>query len=1024
MNLSRPFIERPIATTLLAAGLFIGGVIAYREIPVAPLPQVDLPTVNVQGLLPGASPETMASAVATPLERRFGRIAGLTDMISTSTLGSTNLTMQFDLARSIDAAARDVQAGINAASGDLPVNLPTRPIYRKVNPSDAPILILALTSAALPVGRVYDIANSILAQKISQVDGVGQVYVGGGQVPAVRVQVDPRALAGVGLTLEDVRAVLARVTTNQAKGAISGEAELRTIAANDQLLSAAQYPPIVLAYRNGAPLRLGDVARVVEDIENNRVAAWVDGRRSVLLIIRRQPGANIIEVIERIKSLLPELARAIPRSVEIIVASDRSQTIRASITDVELTLLASLCLVVAVVFLFLRSARASLVPSAALPLSLIGTFVAMYLLGFSLDNLSLMALTISTGFVVDDAIVVTENIMRHVERGMPPLEAALLGSKQIGFTILSITVSLLAVFIPILLMGGVLGRLLREFAITLSVAIAISALISLTLTPMMCSRLLTERPAHARGRLFRASERAFDALARGYEHGLKWALAHRALVLVITLATLAATVLLFAAVPRGLFPQQDTGALIGFSDAPQDISFPAMRARQDELNRIVMRDPAVKHAVSFIGSGPGGGAGNTGTMFVELVPRSQRKESADQIIRRLRQALSRVVGIRLFLQSVQDVRVGGRFTRTQYQYTVQDADLAELNAWAPRLLARLKGLPQLRDVASDQQSAGLELTVDVDRDSAARVGILPQAIDDAMYDAFGQRQVATLFTQLNEYHVVLEVQPELQEHPEALKTIYARGVNGNAVPLPALARWSQSTTFLSVNHQGQFPSVTISFNVAPGSSLGEAVEEITRAGVELRAPPGLHGSFTGTAQLFQASLASEPWLLLAALFAVYIVLGVLYESYIHPITILSTLPSAGIGALLALLLFHMEFSIIALIGIVLLIGIVKKNAIMMIDFALDAERTRGRSPRDSIYEASLLRLRPILMTTMAALLGAVPLALGGGAGSELRRPLGVTIIGGLIVSQLLTLFSTPVIYLALDSLAQRRRRRS
>jgi hydrophobe/amphiphile efflux-1 (HAE1) family protein len=1038
MNLSEPFIRRPVATSLLATAILLAGLVAYTRLPVAPLPRVDYPTLQVNAGLPGASPETMASAVAAPLERRFGRIAGLTEITSASSLGQTSLTLQFDLDRDVDAAARDVQAAINAAGGDLPGNLPTRPKFSKVNPSDAPILILSLSSETLPLSQVFDTATSILAQKISQVSGVGQVFVGGGQQPAVRVQVDPEALAGLGLGLSDVRALLVGSTVNQPKGALSGDLQQRVISADDQLMGAESYRQLILSYRGGAAVRLGDVGKVIDDVENNRSAAWSSGSRAVLMIIRRQPGANIIDVIDRIKALLPSLTGSISPAIQIRVALDRSGTIRASVAEVEATLFLSVLLVVLVVFVFLRSARATAIPSVAVPLSVVGTFGVMYLCDYSLNNLSLMALTISTGFVVDDAIVVTENVARYIEAGVPTFRATLLGARQIGFTILSITLSLLAVFIPILLMQGMVGRLFREFAVTLTTAVAFSAVVSLTLTPMMCARLL-RRPAadHKPGRLGRALEAFFDALLHIYDRGLIWVLRHQMLMLAVTLATVGLSVYLFYVVPKGLFPQQDTGQLVGFADASQDISFPAMRDRQVAVNQIVMADPDVRQSVAFLGAGPGASV-NTSTMFIELKPRPERKASADEIIARLRPKLSRLEGIRLFLQSQQDVRIGGRPTRTQYQYTLQDANLEELNTWAPRVLERLKKAPELRDVASDQQTSGLQLDVIIDRDTAARLGVSPAAIDDALYDAFGQRQVATMYTQLNQYRVVLEATPSLQAGPEALQHIYVRSAlpgagasagaapsvlspPGNLVPLSAVARYRPTYTSLSVNHQGQFPSITVSFNTAPGIALGQAVDAVHRIERELGLPPSVRAAFAGSAQAFGASLANEPMLILAALFVVYIVLGILYESYIHPITILSTLPSAGVGALLALLLCRTEFSIIALIGIILLIGIVKKNAIMMIDFALELERESGLLPRESIYKACLQRFRPILMTTMAALFGGLPLALGSGVGSELRRPLGITIVGGLIISQLLTLFTTPVVYLALSRFSHRGR---
>jgi len=1016
MNVSAPFIRRPVATTLLAIAVVLAGGAAYTQLPVAPLPRVDSPTINVNAGLPGGSPETMASAVATPLERRFGRIAGITEITSASTLGQTQLTLQFDLDRDVDSAARDVQAAMNASAGDLPSNLPSRPNYRKANPADAPILIVALTSRTLPMAQVFDTANTILAQKISQVSGVGQVTVGGGQQPAVRVSVDPGALAGVGLSMEDVRTALSTATSNSPKGSLSGALQTRTIAANDQLTTAAQYRPLIIGYNNGAPVRLSDVARVTDDVENQRAAGWVDGRRAIPVIIRRQPGANIIEVIDRVKALIPDLTRSINPAIDVTIALDRSTTIRASVVDVERTLLISIGLVVLVVFLFLRNVRATAIPSVAVPLSLIGTFGAMYLCGYSLDNLSLMALTISTGFVVDDAIVVTENVSRFIEAGDAPLQAAFKGAKQIGFTIVSITVSLLAVFIPILLMGGLVGRLFREFAVTLSFAIAISAVVSLTVTPMMASRMLKHDRELKHGRLYRASERAFNWMRDTYGTALRWVLEHEWLMLAATGATIAFTVYLYIVIPKGLFPQQDTGSLAGGSQAPQDISFPAMKARTEALNEVVAQDPNIEHFVSFIGQG------NTGFFFIQLKPWGVRKLTADQVLGELRPKLARVQGISLFLQNVQDVRLGGRLSSAQYQYTVVDANLDELTQWAPRVLEKLRSLPQLRDVNTDQQTNGLRLDVTVDRDTAARLGITPQAIDDTLYDAFGQRQVATMYTQLNQYRVVLEVKPEFQMNPSQVQMLYVRTPSGAQVPLSALAKVTQAPTALSVNHQGQFPAVTISFNLAPDAALGQAVTAIDRATRDIGLPASARGSFQGTAQAFQQSLASEPFLIAFALVAVYIVLGVLYESYVHPITILSTLPSAGVGALLALLAVNTEFSIIALIGIILLIGIVKKNAIMMIDFAIEAEREEGLPTIEAIYKACLLRFRPILMTTLAALLGGVPLAIGRGAGAELRQPLGITIVGGLFFSQMLTLFTTPVIYVFLDRFTRKRQR--
>jgi multidrug efflux pump len=1020
MSVSEPFIRRPVATALLTVGLLLAGLVGYRQLPVSALPQVDYPTIVVSTTLPGASAETMASAVTTPLERQFGQMPSLSQMTSVSSFGTSQITLQFALDRNIDAAEQDVQAAINAASNLLPRGLPSPPTYSKSNPADTPILTLAVSSESLPLDQVDDYADSILAQKISQVAGVGLVTINGGQKPAVRVQIDPRALAGVGLGLEDVRAALVSANVNQAKGNLDGPRQDFTLATNDQLYDAKGFRTLILAYRNGSPIRLQEVGDAVDGVENDQLAGWSGRSRAIILNVQRQPGANVIQVAEAVKALLPRLASALPQGLKVETLSDRTETVRASVNDVQFTLVLSVLLVVAVIYLFLRSLRATIIPGIAVPLSLIGTFGVMYLCGYSLNNLSLMALTISTGFVVDDAIVMIENIARYVEAGDPPFEAALKGAKQIGFTIVSLTVSLVAVLIPLLFMGGIIGRLFREFAVTLSIAIGVSAVLSLTLTAMMCAHLLKahEQPSW----LARLFERGFDRVVKGYDRTLQWVLAHQPLTLAVTVATLALTLVLAVVVPKGFFPQQDTGMLLGVTQAPPTVSFDSMMERQRRLADAVMHDPDVATVASFIGADGTNATSNSGRLSITLKPRDERTASAAEIIDRLKARLASVEGISVFLQPVQDLQIDARVSRTQYQYTLEDPDLAELTTWAPRVLERLQALPELRDVASDQEAAGLQLRVTIDRDTAARMGIQAQAIDDALYDAFGQRQVSTIFTQLNQYRVILEVKPEFQRDPQALQHIYVRAPTGDQVPLAAFAHFEQGNAPLAISHQGQFPAVTISFDTAPGVALGEAVDAIHAVEADLGLPPAVRADFAGTAQAFKESLATEPLLVLAALITVYIVLGVLYESYIHPVTILSTLPSAGVGALLALILCRTEFSIIALIGIILLIGIVKKNAIMMIDFALEAEREHGLSTREAIYQACLLRFRPIMMTTMAALLGGLPLALGSGTGSELRRPLGISIVGGLVISQLLTLYTTPVVYLYMARLGRLLRR--
>jgi HAE1 family hydrophobic/amphiphilic exporter-1 len=1013
MSISEPFVRRPIATSLLMGGIFLVGLVVFPLLPVAPLPQVDFPTIQVSANLPGASPETMASSVAAPLEYQFAEIPGLSQMTSTSVLGASQITLQFDLDRNIDAAAQDVQTGIDAAGGQLPKNLPTPPTYRKVNPADSAILILAVHSDVLPVTTVDDYAENILAQQVSQIEGIAQVSIGGQQKPAVRVQVDPVKLAALGLQLEDVAGVINEATVDAPKGSINGPTRSMTIYDNDQLLKAAPWNDVVVAYKNGAPVRIRDIGVAVDGPENTLMTGSQNGHRGILLLIYKQPGANVIDAVERVQALLPHALTSVPPSIKVDTVANRTTTIQAAVRDVEFTLALTIALVVMVIFLFLRNAWATIIPGVTVPLALLGTAAMMYVLHYSLDNLSLMALTIAVGFVVDDAIVMLENIYRHIEEGLSPLEATLKGAGEIGFTIMSISISLVAVFIPLLLMGGIIGRLFREFAITMTATIAVSAFVALTLSPTMCALFLRDEKHAQHGKAYMAVERAFDKILAWYTRGLDFVLDHQRATLMVFLATVAASVLLYIYIPKGFFPQQDTGIIVGLTDAPQDVSFEEMVRRQNALMAVVARDPGVASYGNFLG---GSRPVNNGFVILGLKPRDERDASADEIINRLRPQLAKVPGATLFLQAAQDLNIGGRTARTQYQYTLQDSDINELNEWSPRLLEALKKLPMLRDVASDQQSSSGMLSLEIDRDQAARFGIQPAAIDQALYDAFGQRQAAQFFTQANSYHVILEITPSLQSDPDSLQKIYLTSpLTGQMVPLSAMTKYdTQHVTYLSISHQGQFPAVTLSFNLAPGAALGDAVDAINQASAAMRLPARITGSFQGTAQAFQSSLKSQPYLILAALVAVYIILGMLYESYIHPLTILSTLPSAGVGALLILLIFHIELSVMALIGIILLIGIVKKNGIMMVDFAIQAEREQHLSPHDAIRQACLLRFRPIMMTTMAALLGALPLALGRGTGSELRQPLGYTMVGGLIVSQALTLFTTPVIYLYLD----------
>jgi multidrug efflux pump len=1039
MNPSRVFILRPVATTMLMVGILLAGAVGYTQLPVSALPEVDYPIIQVTTFYPGASPDVMASSVTAPLERQFGQVPGLQQMTSTSSDGSSVITLQFNLSLSIDVAEQEVQQSINASGTYLPADLPAPPIYSKTNPADTPILTLALTSTELPLSKVEDLADTRLAPKMSQLPGVGLVSISGGQKPAVRIQANPTAMASYGLNLEDLRTVIVAANVNQAKGNFDGTNQAYQIGANDQLLSSADYAPLIIAYKNGAPVKLTDVAVILDDTENVRQAAWMNQTPAVILNIQRQPGANIISVVDRIKQLLPQLTSSLPASIHVSILTDRTTTIRASVSDVQFELMLTVALVVMVMFLFLRNIAATIIPGIAVPLSLVATFGVMYLLGYSLNNLTLMALTISTGFVVDDAIVMIENISRYIEAGDAPLEAALKGSAQIGFTIVSLTVSLIAVLIPLLFMSDIVGRLFREFAVTLSVTILASAVVSLTLTPMMCSRLLKHKPEASQGRFYRASERAFNSVIAFYGRTLQWVLGWQLATLAVAAATLGLTIFLFFVIPKGFFPIQDTGVIQGVSEAAQSVSFPEMSRQQQQLTKVILQDPAVDNLSSFIGIDGTNTTLNSGRILINLKPLATRKISASDVIRRLQPELAKAAGITLFMQPVQDLSVEDRVSRTQFQYTLEDPNVDELNTFAPQMLARLQKLPQLSDVASDQQTLGLRAKLVFDRNTVSRLGITTSAIDQTLYDAYGQREVSTMFTQLNQYHVVLEVKPGFAKNPSDLTGLFIRASaaasstpalaraihssttfpNGGQIPFNAFSHVESTTVPITVNHQGQFPVVTLSFNLAPNISLGDAVKAVNKVKDEMGMPPSIQAAYQGTAEAFQSSLANEPVLIAAALITVYLVLGILYESYIHPLTILSALPSAGVGAVLALILLHQDFSVIALIGIVLLIGIVKKNAIMMIDFALAAERQEGMKPEEAIYQACLLRFRPIMMTTMAALLGAVPLALSSGSGSELRRPLGITIIGGLLISQLLTLYTTPVIYIWFDRLAAR-----